>query len=55
MILNPLRWSSSKIDLNYYFGFREYPDTITTEKEIIQQIQFGVSIGDIWFVKRRQK
>jgi len=43
----------NQIDLNYYFGFREYPDTI--EKEIIQQLQFGVSIGDIWFIKRRQK
>ena len=34
-------------------------DALTTYspkiKEMIQQIQIGVSIADIWFVKRRQK
>ena len=43
----------NQIDLNYYVGKRSYSDTYKTE--IVQQIQVGVSLADIWFVKRRQK
>ena len=43
----------NQVDFNYYLGNRKYSDTFKTE--IIQQIQVGVSLGDLWFVKRRQK
>ena len=43
----------NQIDINYYIGSREHPGLKI--KEMIQQIQLGVSIADIWFVKRRQK
>ncbi len=43
----------NQIDLSYYFGNREYSGF--NEKEFIQQIQIGISLADIWFVKRRQK
>ncbi len=43
----------NQIDLNYYFGNRLYDDII--EKETIQQLQLGISLADIWFVKRRQR
>ena len=43
----------NQVDLNYYLGKRNYSDTFNAE--IIQQMQVGVSLGDLWFVKRRQK
>ena len=43
----------NQINLNYYFGNRKFSNI--SEKEFIQQIQMGISLGDIWFVKRRQK
>ena len=43
----------NQIDLSYYFGNREYSGF--NGKEFIQQIQIGISLADIWFVKRRQK
>ena len=43
----------NQIDINYYIGSREHSGLKI--KEMIQQIQIGVSIADIWFVKRRQK
>jgi len=43
----------NQVDLNYYLGNRKYSDTFETE--IIQQMQVGISLGDLWFVKRRQK
>ena len=43
----------NQVDLNYYLGNRKYSDTFKTE--IIQQMQVGISLGDLWFVKRRQK
>ena len=43
----------NQIDINYYFGNREYTDI--SSKEFVQQLQFGISLADIWFVKRRQK
>ena len=44
----------NQVDLNYYFGKRNYSN-IFYKTEIIQQMQVGVSLGDLWFVKRRQK
>ena len=43
----------NQIDLSYYFGNREYSNI--SGKEFIQQIQIGISLADLWFVKRRQK
>ena len=43
----------NQLDINYYIGNREYPNR--SDEELIHQIQFGVSLADIWFVKRRQK
>ena len=43
----------NQVDLSYYFGSREYSGF--EGKEFIQQIQIGISLADIWFVKRRQK
>ncbi len=44
----------NQVDLNYYIGNRKYSDNYF-KTEIIQQMQVGVSLGDLWFVKRRQK
>jgi len=44
----------NQVDINYYLGNRKYSDN-TFKTEIIQQMQVGVSLGDLWFVKRRQK
>ena len=44
----------NQVDLNYYIGNRKYSDNYF-KSEIIQQMQVGVSLGDLWFVKRRQK
>ena len=43
----------NQIDINYYAGFREYSQSY--DSEIIHQFQAGISLADIWFVKRRQK
>ena len=43
----------NQINFNYYFGNRKFSNI--AEKEFIQQIQVGISLADIWFVKRRQK
>ena len=43
----------NQINLNYYFGNRKFSNI--AEKEFTQQIQVGISLADIWFVKRRQK
>ena len=43
----------NQINLNYYFGNRKFSNI--SDKELIQQIQVGISLADIWFVKRRQK
>ena len=39
--------------ISYYYGNRSHSDI--DEKELVQQIQLGISIADIWFIKRRQK
>ena len=43
----------NQININYYLGFREYPNL--ADAEIVQQVQIGISLADLWFVKRRQK
>ena len=43
----------NQIDLNFCFGFREYP--ASSSKELYQQLQMSISLADIWFIKRRQK
>ena len=43
----------NQLDINYYIGNRKYPNL--SDEESIHQIQFGLSLADIWFVKRRQK
>lgn len=45
--------TGNQIDMNYYLGKRDYTDNYKTE--IVQQIQLGISLADLWFVKRRQK
>jgi len=43
----------NQIDLNFCFGYRDYP-TISS-RELYQQLQMSISLADIWFIKRRQK
>ena len=43
----------NQIDLNYYIGSRNH--TRYNEQELAQQFQIGISLADIWFVRRRQK
>ena len=43
----------NQLDFNYYFGKRNYSETF--QSELVQQIQVGISLADLWFVKRRQK
>ena len=43
----------NQVDLNYYIGSRDY--TGYNEKELAQQFQVGISLADLWFVRRRQK
>ncbi len=43
----------NQLDLNYYIGSREYSNSSILE--LAQQIQIGISLGDLWFVRRRQK
>ena len=43
----------NQIDVNYYIGSRNYPSY--NEQELAQQFQIGISLADLWFVRRRQK
>ena len=43
----------NQIDVNYYIGSRNY--TGYDEQELAQQFQIGISLADLWFVRRRQK
>ncbi|MFL2998293.1 MAG: hypothetical protein ACJZ1Q_06085 [Candidatus Neomarinimicrobiota bacterium] len=43
----------NQIDINYYIGSRNY--TRYDEQELVQQFQIGISLADLWFVRRRQK
>ncbi len=43
----------NQIDLNFCFGYRDYP--MSSSLELYQQLQISISLADIWFIKRRQK
>ena len=43
----------NQIDLNFCFGYRDYP--MSSSLELYQQLQMSISLADIWFIKRRQK
>ena len=43
----------NQIDFSYYSGSRDYPHSYNSEQ--IKEFQIGISIADIWFIKRRQK
>ena len=45
--------TSNQLDINYYVGSRSFKEKFDGEN--IHQIQAGISLSDIWFVKRRQK
>ena len=45
--------AGNQIDLNFCFGYREYP--INSSRELYQQLQMSISLADVWFIKRRQK
>lgn len=44
---------SNQIDFNYSGGQRAYDSNY--EKETFQQLSIGITIADLWFVKRRQR
>tara|TARA_Y100000741_G_scaffold343745_1_gene307795 strand:- start:548 stop:1873 length:1326 start_codon:yes stop_codon:yes gene_type:complete len=43
----------NQIDFSYYSGARDFPHSYNTEK--LREFQIGISIADIWFIKRRQR
>ena len=43
----------NQIDMNYYIGTRKFFNS--NETELVNQLQLGISIADLWFVRRRQK
>ena len=43
----------NQIDFTYYLGSRDYP--MAYGKENIRRFNIGISIADIWFIKRRQR
>ena len=43
----------NQIDISYYIGNRTYSNL--DNPELVQQLQLGISLADLWFVKRRQK
>jgi hypothetical protein len=43
--------TKNQIDISYLIGKRE--KILDVSEEIIQQISFGISLGDLWFEKRR--
>ena len=44
---------SNQIDFIYFGGGRSYESNFN--EETFQQLQVGVTIADLWFVKRRQR
>ena len=44
---------NNQIDFSYSGGFRSYDDNYKSES--FQQLQVGLTIADLWFVKRRQR
>ena len=43
----------NQIDFSYYSGSCEYPHSYKSEQ--VKEFQIGISIADIWFIKRRQR
>ena len=43
----------NQIDFTYYSGSRDYPNIYNDET--LREFQIGLSIADIWFIKRRQR
>ena len=43
----------NQIDFTYFSGSRDYPNKYNYET--LQEFQIGLSIADIWFIKRRQR
>jgi len=43
----------NQIDFSYYSGSRDYPNNYNSEQ--LREFQIGISIADIWFIKRRQR
>jgi len=43
----------NQIDFSYYSGSRDYPNIYSDEK--LREFHVGISIADIWFIKRRQR
>ena len=43
----------NQIDFSYYTGSLDYPHSYDSEQ--IKEFQIGISIADIWFIKRRQR
>jgi ankyrin repeat protein len=44
-------WAGDNHDNNIFY----FLSPVHMDKEIVQQIQIGISLADLWFVKRRQK
>ena len=45
--------TKNQIDISYLIGKRE--KILGVSEEIIQQISIGISLGDLWFEKRRSR
>ena len=47
----------NQIDVSYYYGIRIHPLTFVGDfgEERIQELQVGISLADLWFVRRRQR
>ena len=47
----------NQVDISYYYGIRHHPLTLRHDfgDERVQQLQVGISLADLWFVKRRQR
>ena len=47
----------NQIDLSYYYGIRSHPLSFVGDlgEERIQELQVGVTLADLWFVRRRQR
>ena len=47
----------NQVDISYYYGIRHHPSTLRHDfgDERVQQLQVGISLADLWFVKRRQR
>lgn len=43
----------NQIDFSYYSGARDYPSMYSDER--FREFHVGISIADIWFIKRRQR